>query len=407
MSERVREPKKAHRPRHGEGSFYYRERDGRWVGTLEAGWNPSGSRRRIAVGDRDEDAAWDKYQAKRKLLITKGRAAALQRSITVSAWMNKWLKIQATRLRPNSYNGAASYVRRWIVPTIGSRKLEELTANDVRSVARAVIDAGRSSTTAGTIQGVLQKALRDAIADGYTVPEPPLLAGKPAKDRSNRRLVIPTAEAIELVRLAGSRTDGSRWLAALTQGIRQGERLGLRWDDVDFEAKSIRISWQLQELVLDRETGRYRVPDGYEAERLEGRWHLVRPKSGSSEREIPLLPWMEFALKQWAKVAPKSAHGLVWAADGGGLITDKTDTADWQAFLAAAGVARKSGKPYDLHSARHTTATVLMEVRTDPDVIRAIMGHSDIVTTAGYKHVSAELMRQALSAAADVLQISS
>src|SRR5690606_35829231 len=240
----------------------------------------------------------------------------------------------------------------------------------------------------GTIQGVFQKALRDAIVEGHTVPEPPLLADKPAKDRSNRRLVIPTPEAIRLLRLAESMKDGSRWVAALTQGIRQGERLGLRWDDIDFDKKAIAISWQLQELVRDREAGRYRIPDGYEAEPLEGRWHLVRPKSTSGEREIPMLPWMELMLERWREESPKSPHGLVWPGDGGVLIVDRVDTADWQALQARAGVKRKNGKPYELHSARHTTATVLMEAGVDPDVIRAIMGHSDIVTTAGYKHVS-------------------
>ena len=402
---RSQEPKKAHqRLPHGEGSFYFRERDGRWVGTMEAGLNAKGRRRRITVSDLDEDRAWDKLMVKRKVLISEGRAAALQRSATVAVWMEKWLTQQATRLRPNAYNGAASYVRRWIVPTIGRRPLDELSADDVRKVARAVIDAGRSSTTAGTIQGVLQKALRDAKAADYTVPDSALLVPKPKKDRSRKRVAIPTDQAVRLLQVADTLPDGSRWAAALLQGMRQGERLGLRWDALDFDQKVISISWQLQELVRDESGVRYRIPDGYEVEQLDGRWHLVRPKSDAGVREIPMTPWMEAALTQWRTAAPPSPHGLVWPLPDGGLLTDERDRADWRALQDAAevwkrpAVADRPAVYYQGHEARHSTATLLLEAGVDPEVVKAIMGHSDIVTTAGYQHVSRQLMLSAMQA---------
>jgi len=405
-----RTPKKKHqRLHHGEGSFHYRASDGRWVGTIEAGWTAKGKRRRIVVTDRDEDAAWDKLMAKRKVLLAEGRAAALQKNTTVAVWMERWLKVQETHLRPNSYNGAASYVRRWIIPTIGRRPLDELSGDDIRKVARAVIDAGRSSTTAGTIQGVLQKALRDAVAEDYTVPDSALLAAKPAKDRSRKRSAIPTDQAMRLLQAADTMPDGSRWAAALLQGMRQGERLGLRWDALDFDQKMISISWQLQELVK-RETGvGYRVPDGYEVEQLEGRWHLVRPKSTAGVREVPMTPWMEAALTQWRDVAPVSPHGLVWSLPGGGLLTDRRDRADWRVLQDKAGVWKRAGDPptyYQGHEARHSTATLLLEAGVDPEVVKAIMGHSDVVTTAGYQHVSRSLMRAALEAVEGQLRLS-
>src|SRR5699024_5900377 len=244
-----------------------------------------------------------------------------------------------------------------IIPTIGRRPLDELSGDDIRKVARAVIDAGRSSTTAGTIQGVLQKALRDAVAEDYTVPDSALLAAKPAKDRSRKRSAIPTDQAMRLLQAADTMPDGSRWAAALLQGMRQGERLGLRWDALDFDQKIISISWQLQELVK-RETGvGYRVPDGYEVEQLEGRWHLVRPKSTAGVREVPMTPWMEAALTQWRDVAPVSPHGLVWSLPGGGLLTDRRDRADWRVLQDKAGVRKRAGDPptyYQGHEARHS-----------------------------------------------------
>lgn len=396
MTPKKKQPKKRHRPRHGEGSFYWRDRDQRWVATIEAGYTPKGTRRRITVTDRDEDTAWDKYMAKRKQLLTEGRAAALQKSTTVQAWLTTWLEHQATTLRPNTYNGHASYVRRWIIPTIGRRPIDELTAADVRKVARAIINAGRSSTTAATVQSVLQKALRDAVIEGYTVPDAALSVPKPTKRESDRD-ALTLRDAAEVLAVASTRPDGARWVAALLQGMRQGECLGLTWDAVDFERQRIDVSWQLQPLpYLDRGRDTFRVPDGYEACRLEGAFHLVRPKSRSGQRVIPMLPWMEEPLRAWKKVAPDSPHGLVWPRPDGKPQTDKADRAAWYALTDEAGVRHPSGRRYVLHEARGTTATLLLAARVDEKIITAIMGHSTILMSRAYMSVDEEMLRDAL-----------
>lgn len=399
---RKKQPKKSHIPRHGEGSFYWRESDDRWVGTIEAGYTAKGTRRRVVVSDRDENRAWDKYMAKRKLLLTEGRAAALQRSTTVQAWLTTWLEHQATILRPNAYSGTATYVRRWIIPEIGRRPLDELTAADVRKVARAVITAGRSTTYAGTIQGVLQKALRDAIAEGYTVPEAPLLVKKPSKAENDRdALTLPDAAAVLAV--ASQRPDGARWVAALLQGMRQGECLGLTWDAVDFKSGRIDVSWQLQTLrYKDRAREIFRVPDGYEARRLEGAWHLVRPKSKKSQRVIPMLDWMAGPLTAWRKVAPVSPHGLVWPRADGRPQGAKEDRAAWYALTDAARVARvegTQGRRYLLHECRNTTASLLQAAGVSDKIITDILGHASIQTSRGYMTLDLDQIRDALTRA--------
>jgi integrase len=111
------------------------------------------------------------------------------------------------------------------------------------------------------------------------------IAGKSDRD------AIPVDDALKILAAVADQRDGSKWVAALLQGMRQGERLGLTWPLVDLEADvpTFDISWQLQPLPYkvkrDRTSG-FRVPDGYEARQLEGRMHLVRPRpraaSGSS-----------------------------------------------------------------------------------------------------------------------------
>src|SRR5690606_37801270 len=111
----------------------------------------------------------------------------------------------------------------------------------------------------------------------------------------------PTPAARALLEAAASAGTAARWSAALLQGMRQGECLGLTWDAVDLDAGTVDVSWQLQPLpYLDRRDKAvgFRVPDGYEARHLHDAVHLVRPKSTRGRRVIPLVPWMTAALTQ-------------------------------------------------------------------------------------------------------------
>jgi integrase len=206
--------------------------------------------------------------------------------------------------------------------------------------------------------------------------------------------------------------------------MRQGECLGLTWDAVNFDAGTVDVSWQLQAVpyrhgcVRDGskwECGRrfggdcpdraLRVPHGYEYRQLDGALCLVRPKTEKGTRLIPLVPWMTAALTQWRDIAPASPHGLIWPRPDGRPQTSAADSSDWQALQDAADVTGP-GRKYLLHEARHTTATLLLENGIDPEVVKAILGHSSIVTSRGYQHVSQELARKAMEGIAGRLQLS-
>ncbi|MFZ1382153.1 MAG: hypothetical protein WAS54_05105 [Scrofimicrobium sp.] len=68
MSEQLK-PRPEHELRQGEGSFYFRNSDQRWIGVIDLGRDETGKRKRLIVSDRDEDRAWDKFQAKRRAVF--------------------------------------------------------------------------------------------------------------------------------------------------------------------------------------------------------------------------------------------------------------------------------------------------------------------------------------------------
>lgn len=389
----------------GSGGITYDKAKDRWIGTIEAGWTVRGTRRRIKVSARTKRECQTKLRAKERELLAAGTPDEGSRSgTTVKAYADQWLEVQAGRLRPGAYGATASQVRTWIVPTIGHRRLDRLSPADVRSVYQAALKAGRAVSTANRAHAELGRLLRDAHEDGHAVPARVLKVEGPGAGRSDRD-AIPLDDAMDILAAASEKPDAARWLLAFMEAMRPAEVLGLTWRRVDFDAHTITVDWQLKRLpysvARDRSSG-FRVPTNYEARQLVGAAHLVRPKTSSGRRTIPMVPWVESALLTWRDVAPKSRHGLVFPRDADTPRDDAVDRAEFVALQDAAHVASVDeddrGRRYDLYEARHTTATLLRQSGVDDETIIAIMGHASILSTKAYLHSDQARMREALAA---------
>lgn len=379
------------RRQYGTGSIYRRTSDGRWFGAYDVGFKRDGSRDRRTVSAKTE------AEAKRKLakkLRELDRGQDTTSRTTVKAWAERWLAETQKSVTPNAHTTDRAAVG-WIVETIGARLLDQVSPADVRSVGDAVVRAGNSTSTALRYHGSLMRMLKAAQVEGYAVPPGALLVKGRTKAVSDRT-AITVDEALAILEQAAALPHGSRWLGAFLQGARQAECLGLTWPNV--EGGVMRLAWQLQPLPYnvprDRSSG-FRIPDGYESVQLEGRLHLVRPKSKAGWRVIPLVPLMATALDHW-QPASTSPHGLVWPDADGGPRDENADRAEFHELQRLAGVAHPSGRPYTVHEARHATATMLLSLGADEATRTAIMGHSSIASTRAYEHRDLTLIRGAL-----------
>jgi integrase len=410
--------------RYGEGGLYQRASDGMWVGTIEAGWTSDGKRRRTPVYGKTEAIARRKLRDK-KLAIERDGHSDMSERETVKSWAEKWLAIVVTTLRPNSYDNTASAVRVWIIPTIGHRRLNQLTPADVRAVVEAARKAGRTSTTMRNAHITLISMLKAAMIEGAQIPARVLMVKAPAKATSDREaMTIPHALAV--LRVASELPHGSRWAFALLHGARRSECLGLIRDCVDFEKDEVRCEWQLQTLRYldpkDKSRG-FRIPDGFEARHLVDSYHLTRPKSKKGFRVFPLVPAMREALEGWLAIAPDNPWGLVWPTVTGRPANSKHDLEEWHALQGAASVIadphderrlidlapilveHPAGRYYHLHEARHLTATQLKEEGVDDHTITSLMGHSSILTSRGYMHERRDSALAAMEKVARVLEL--
>ncbi|WP_460850745.1 tyrosine-type recombinase/integrase [Nocardioides montaniterrae] len=394
----------------GTGSIYRRASDGMWIGTVEAGWTADGKRRRVTVSAKTQAECKRRLRDRRAQIDTHGTSEVSPRT-TVKQWAEEWLPQVERTMRPSSYATSRSSLHLWVIPAIGHKRLSALTPGDIRAVAQAQRAAGRSSSTELRTQSVLMTMLKAASLEGHPIQNRLFQMKAPVRAVSDRD-AMTVGQALALLPWAGELHHGSRFLAALLQGVRQAESLGMTWEAIDLDARTMTIEWQLKALpyraARDRSSG-FRVPDGYETRQLHGAMHLVRPKSKAGYRVIPIIPVFHEALTIWrdvsAELIPDNPHGLVWPNLDGTPTNYKVDDEEWRGLQQAADVQHPAGRLFSIHEARHTTATLLLECGVDPAVIVAIMGHSDVLTTRGYQHVRTDRAMEALELVAERLQL--
>lgn len=382
--------------------------DGRWVGIVadsaRAGFTTTGARKRVTVTAKTES------EVKRKLRDAQAnfrRDQDAAQRLTVKTWADEYLKVRVRELSPKGYNAAANPIKNWVIPTIGHRRLEQLSPRDIRAVAEAQRAAGRQP--ADTHRALLTM-LRTAVGEGHHVPASVLAVKAPRAAKSDRE-AMTIDQGVACLKVAGDLAHGSRWLFTLLYGQRMGECLGLTRDALDFdmgECGEAIIEWQLQALPYnnprDRASG-FRVPEGHESQHLVDAFHLVRPKSKKGYRVAPMLPVVRKGLEGWLKVAPENPWGLVWPNANGRPANDKHDRLEWHAIQATADVGHPAGRPFHVHECRNFAATMLLDSGVPEHVVTDLLGHSTVATSLRYRTVRREPLMDAMRKVGERLQL--
>lgn len=390
----------------GSGALYQRTSDGRWFGSVTLPDDPvTGKRRRKVVSAKTQAGASAKL---RKVRAELDKAGDLPTSSpTLARWLTTWLdRVAAPRLKPRTLHTYRGYVDRYVVPTIGKYRLDRLTTDHVRQMHDGITGRGLSSTTALQAHRILVVALRDAEREGRVTRNVATLVDAPSKAVATRGALTAEDARTLLLSVAQDPQAAVRWGLALMAGLRQGEALGLTRDAIDLDTGILTVKWQLQRLpwrhgCADAPCGRKRagdcpqrhvpIPAGQEAPQVDGGLRLTRPKSRAGWREVPLAPPLHEMLVRYLAYRPTGMGGLILYRGGGRPLDPSDDSAAWHAALKAAGLP-----PVPLHSARHTTATLLYELEVPERTRVAILGHSSATVTAGYTHVAGAEMVDAM-----------
>lgn len=376
----------------GDGTLFKRS-DGMWMGSLDIA-TEDGKRRRKTVSSRDYNTALTKLRKLRKD-IDAGQVATTGNT-TVAKWLEHWLDtIQGPHIRPTTHRYYELTIRAYINPHIGTKRLDRLTPEDVRRMHRAVQKS--STRNAQKAQQVLQRALKDAEAEGMVARNVAAAVRKP-KHASTEKGTLSLAVARHILNTAERHGDvlAARWAVAFWTGARQGELLGLTWDRVDLDVGKIRLEWQLQQLSKKHgcggTCGRTRPgwcpqavwdkPPGFEMRDCHRSLVWTRPKSAAGTRVVPIeAPVVEMLTTLKARDG-SNPHNLVWHHSDGRPYSPTDDAGRWKKLLELSGVEHVG-----VHVIRHSTATILQAAGVDEMTRMKLMGHSSAASQQGYIHI--------------------
>ncbi|KAA6217440.1 tyrosine-type recombinase/integrase [Streptomyces filamentosus] len=359
----------------GAGSIWQRK-DGRYEGRVYVP-QPDGTRARKTV----YGATWDECDAKRQELVRRDRQGipTPTRSAKLSEWLPYWLdQFVRDDRKKTTYAKYETHIRLYLIPNIGTKRLENLGAADVRRMVAAV-SAAASPATAKESHRVLRSALSAACREELITRNVAKLVPAP---RVKQRELKPWDLEQTTDFLEAARGDAlyAAFVLAVALGLRRGEVLGLRWSDIDLERRTLTVRNQIQ-----------RVQNELYADSTKNRRSRVIP--------LPLMCVPPLRWQRLRQAAQRDAAGQDWleteyvfTTRTGRTVEPMNLSRSFQRIAEGAGLPR-----IRLHDARHGCATLLFAAGVPARVVMEILGHSQIAVTMNiYTHVSDERRREAM-----------
>jgi len=358
----------AKRRGNGEGSVY-RRKDGLWVGQykIEA---PNGTKKTKYI------YAKTRKEAARRLTeavaeMNKGIVYDSE-GLTLERYLSRWLGSVERTIRPRTYERYEQSCRLHIHPALGNTKLDKLRTSQLQDLYRKKLECGLSPRTVQIIHATLHKALAQAVAL-FLIPRNPAAFATPP--RATHREMRPLSEEQVKLLLEASKGDKleALYVLAITTGMRKGEILGLKWEDVDLVSRIVRVKRTVH----------------------NGTVHP--PKTSRGYRSISLATDAVVALKERERLG----EWVFCTKTGNPLSAHNVHNRSWKPLL------KKAGLPSDtrFHDLRHTCATLLLTRNINPKIVQELLGHSSIsITLDIYSHVLPTLQEKAVEAMESIFE---
>jgi len=375
-------------PRNEDGSFAVHRCKGSWRYTLEYGRDSTGRRMQTSkAGFPTKGAAQQSLQeVVRTLLVDVG-----VHSITVGEYLDTWLTGKHA-LKPKTISLYRDMANNYLIPHLGDIKLLELRAPHLDRMYAAITMGKRgrplSPSTIRRVHAVLRSALNTAVKRRL-IPYSPAEHIELSPENPKRPKPWSVGESHLFLDHVATDRLAPLYELMLTTGLRRGEAIGLRWEDVDLEGSVLFVTQQITE--------------------VHGRAVVGTPKTKRGTRLVPLDAETVSMLRRhreahdlervaWGPAWNEA--GLVFTREDGRLLRPEYATRHFQALAAAMGLPA-----IRLHDLRHTHASLALAAGVEMKVVSERLGHSQISVTADlYTHVSRGVGQAAADQIAGVLR---
>ncbi len=324
---------------------------------------------------------------------------------TVKEWLEIWMAEYLFGVKPRTASIYTNDIVHYIIPALGAIRLEALNAHTIQGFYNHLAKEGRSvpkrdkdghavrrngeivyesaplsPKTIKNIHGVLHRALKQAVLNGYLRFNPADACILPRIEKSKLMPLDEFQISSFLKAIKGNRFE-SLFLVALFTGMRQGELLGLTWDCINFTSGTILVDKQLQ---LHQEKGVVA-------------YKLVSTKNGRS-RTITAAPFVMAQLKaRWKQQAQQKLYAgsaweqsnLVFTDEAGHHLTKPTVYREYKRIVTSIG--RPDARFHDL---RHSYAIAAIRAGDDIKTVQGNLGHATAAFTLDvYGHVTDQMKR--------------
>lgn len=380
----------AKRRANGEGNIRKRK-DGRWEGRYTAGHNPT-TGKAIYKNVLGKTQAEVKEKLKKAIEETKGLDIAKAESYTVGQWMDVWYKYYAKiKVRVSSHKTYEGYIKNHIKPNIGNIPLTKLTTLDLQMMYQKLLTGGRvdrlksqnqpkglSAKTVRNLNQIISSAMKLAM-------EQKLIAHNPADGCALPRVEHREMKTLPAEQLAAFLNEAKKtgtyemYYLDLATGMRRGELLGLKWEDIDFDHGVIHIRRQVA--------------------RLNGAVQEAPLKTKNSYRNISIGADAVELLKQ-KKEQDNGKSVYVFPSPTGGPLAPDSVLHMLHRVLERAGLPK-----IRFHDLRHTFATLALQNGVDIKTVSGMLGHfSAGFTLDTYAHVTTAAQREAAETMENMLK---
>lgn len=326
-------------------SMYTLRKDGRYVGSF------TDEKGRHFVYDRDPEKLWHKLNDPKPA-----------KAVTFKDIAEQW---QSVRWETLSYKSIEAYRApfRRLCERFGEREINSIETMDVSAYLAYLAQQGYAKRSVQLHRDMMSQIYNTAIANGLTRYNPCDHAVMPKNLAAGTR-GIPSDEAIVAVRNGLNKPFGLFACICLYAGLRRGEALALRYEDIDRDAMLIHITKSV--------------------EYVGNNAHIKAPKTENGKRDVILLDVLSVAIP--------NGKGYIFAQENGNIITRQQYAEAWKRYCKAIG------HQITAHQLRHGYATLLFEAGIPDKDAQELLGHADITLTRNiYTHIRAGHKQQVAS----------
>lgn len=348
-----------------------------WEARYTEGFDPgTGKQVQRSISGKTQKEVRQKLQAATSAIVAGTYVAPCK--MTLGEWLDIWKNEYLGSVKPLTVKDYYNQIDNHIKPAMGAVRLDSLETHMIQRFYNTLTDKGGkplSPKTVKNIHGVLHKALQQAIANGYISQNPAAACILPKIQKPEIKPLEPDEIAVFL-KEANKDSYSNLFTVAIFTGMRQGELLGLSWENVDFKNGVIYVKQQLQ--------------------CKDGEYFFCTPKSGKGRTIAPASVVMDALHQQWrdqrmasmeAGEAWSNPNNLVFTDPMGKNLVRRTVVKHFKSVVQRVGIPDAR-----FHDLRHSFAVTSLQAGDDIKTVQANLGHATAAFTLDvYGHVSEKM----------------